>query len=89
MQHYRRLSTSFGIGVITLNMSEPDSSEILYPATRKEILDWDMINKLAEMNPDFKTFLKRVKNDIQNKEIYKEWYDKVHTAEELAAMHKK
>jgi len=85
----RRLSTSFGIGVIELNVAAPDSSEIVFPATRKEVLDWDMINKLATMNSDFKEFLKRVRNDIQSKEIREEWYDKVYKAEELAVMLKK
>lgn len=86
MSELRLLSTSFGIGVIALNVGEPDSSEIVFPATRKEVLDWDMINKLATMNSDFKEFLKRVKNDIQSKEIRKEWYDKIYNAEELAVM---
>lgn len=89
LSELRRLSSSFGIGVIALNVSEPDSSEIIFPATRKEMLDWDMINKLAAMNTDFKEFLRRIKNDIQSKEIRKEWYDKVCKAEELAAMFKK
>lgn len=89
LSELRRLSTSFGIGVIALNVGEPDSSEIVFPAARKEVLDWDMINKLTTMNSDFKQFLKRVKNDIQSKEIRKEWYDKVCNPDELVAVLKK
>lgn len=89
LSELRRLSTSFGIGVIALNVGEPDSSEVVFPATRKEVLDWDMMNKLAAMNTDFREFLKRVKNDIQSKAIRKEWYDRVHEAEELATAFKK
>ncbi len=79
----KRLSTSFGIGVILLNIEDPDSSEILFPAKTRENLDWDTINKLT-MNPDFKEFLKRVKNDLSNKEIRKEKYDKVFDRDTLS-----
>lgn len=72
----KRLSTSFGIGVIRLDAKDPDSSEILLPSRFKDTLDWEAINKLA-INPDFKEFLKRIKNDLSNKEIIKEKYDKI------------
>lgn len=36
----RRLSTSFGIGVVHLDVSDPDSSEVLIPARERETLDW-------------------------------------------------
>jgi uncharacterized protein len=72
----KRLSTSFGIGVIQLNLTDPDSSEVLFPARPKEVLDWDMINKLT-INPDFEAFLKRITIDIKSKEIRKERYDKI------------
>lgn len=78
----RRLSLSFGIGVIKLNIEEPNSSEIICSARTKENLDWDAINKLA-MNPDFVEFLNRLKNDIKSKEIRKEKYDKILSEEEL------
>ncbi len=84
----RRLSTSFGIGVIKINIEEPDSSEILFPARINENLDWDTINKLT-MNPDFKDFLKRIKNDISSKEIRKEKYDKVCNQDDLVKIIKK
>jgi hypothetical protein len=78
----KRLSTSFGIGVLKLDIRDPDSSEIVFPARFREALDWDAINKLT-LNPDFDSFLKRVTNDIVTKEIRKEKYDKVSTTEGL------
>lgn len=84
----RRLSTSFGVGVIKINIDDPDSSEILFPAKTRENLDWDTINKLT-MNPDFKEFLKRIKTDISSKEIRKERYDKVCNQEELGRIIKR
>jgi len=83
LEELSRLATSFGIGIIEINISEPDSSRILFPARNKENLDWDTINKLADLNGDFKNFLKRIKNDIVNKDIVKEQYNKIIEKEKL------
>lgn len=80
-----RLSTSFGIGVIRLDIEDPLSSEILLPARTRENLDWETINKLT-LNRDFKEFLKRIKNDISSTEIRKEEYDKILEPEELVKL---
>jgi len=85
----KRLSTAFGIGVIKLDIEDPDSSEIVLPAKHKRELDWDTINKLVEENPDFREFLKRIKTDLSSKEIRKEKYDKVFEREELIRCIKK
>lgn len=82
LSELRRLSTSFGIGVIKIEIEDPDSSKIVFPAKQKEYLDWETINKLT-FNPDFKEFLNRVKIDISSKEIRREKYDKVMEKEEL------
>jgi hypothetical protein len=79
----RRLSNSFGMGVIQLILDDPASSEILFPARTRENLDWEAMNKLAEENPDFKEFLKRVSTDISSREIREEKYDKVLDPEDL------
>ena len=84
----RRLSTSFGIGVIKINIEDPDSSEILFSARTSDNLDWDSINKLT-MNPDFRTFLIRIKKDISGKEIRREEYDKVCNKDEMVKTIKK
>lgn len=62
MTELKRLSAAFGIGVIKLDIEDPDSSEIVLPAKHKGELDWETINKLAGENPDFREFLKRIKN---------------------------
>lgn len=72
----KRLSVSFDIGIINLNLEDPDDSEIIYPAKSKENLDWETINKLTTLNIDFKEFIKRIKNDISNREVIKELYEK-------------
>jgi len=76
LNELKRLSSSFGIGVIKLNIKNPENCEILFPSKVSENLDWETINKLT-MNEDFSDFLKRINNDLNTKEIRKEWYDKI------------
>jgi hypothetical protein len=78
----RRLSASFGIGIIELDIEDPNSSSVLIPARERDSLDWDALNKLA-MNKDVVELLKRIKNDLQTTEIRKEEYDKVLQPDEL------
>lgn len=79
-----RLSASFGIGVIALDVDDPDSSCVIYAARHKNELDWDSINKLAEINPDFKKFLADVAAVLQTSRVYESEFDKVYPeAEEL------
>ncbi|GIV44640.1 MAG: hypothetical protein KatS3mg035_1763 [Bacteroidia bacterium] len=77
-----RLSSSFGIGILKLNLDDPHSSEIIFPAKYREALDWETINKLT-MNSDFKEFISTVKIDITSKKIHKGEYDPVLQIETL------
>jgi hypothetical protein len=79
----RRLVGSFGIGIIELDIIDPDSSSIIFPAKQKEYLDWETMNKLADMNSDFLNFLQSVRKDLSNKEIRNERYNEVLTKEKL------
>jgi len=81
----QRLSTAFGIGVIKIDVSDPDSTEILLPARQKEVLDWETVDKLATLNPDFREFLKRIKIDLSGKEVRTELYDRVLPVERLVS----
>jgi uncharacterized protein len=82
LQELERLSGSFGIGIIRLDVDDPDSSQILLPARSKDAVDWDTVNKLT-FNPDFSDFLKRIKIDIASREIRRELYDHVTGRDEL------
>lgn len=73
----KRLSGSFGIGVISLSIENPDDSEVLYPAKNRQALDWDSINKLSVENPDFSQFLRDVRIDLDGKKVHPSEYDKV------------
>ncbi|WP_211227755.1 COG2958 family protein [Shimazuella kribbensis] len=85
----RRLSSAFGIGIIRLNIDDPDASETIFAAKFKADMDWETINKLCKENPDFKKFTIRVKNDLTNKEIITSLYDKIYERDQLLSMIKK
>lgn len=78
-----RLSSSFGVGVIELDVNEPNSSSIRFPAQTRENLDWETVNKLTVMNKDFKLFVKRVRIDLKSNEIRKEKYDRIFDEDQL------
>ncbi|MGN7719788.1 COG2958 family protein [Chitinophaga sp. 22620] len=77
-----RLATSFGIGVIELDVEDPHSSEIVIPARYRKNLDWEAINKLA-MNSDFKDFIETVKVDLTSKKIHKKEYNPIEDWENM------
>jgi hypothetical protein len=79
----RRLSASFGIGVIRIALDDPDSSEVLFPAREKDIIDWDTLNKLT-MNKDVEELLVRIRNDLHTKEVIREKYDAILSQDDLA-----
>lgn len=72
-----RLSASFGIGIIQLDLADVDASSVLFPARTKEFLDWETINKLCEQNPNFARFIEDVKIDFESKRIHKAEYDEI------------
>jgi hypothetical protein len=78
----RRLNNAFGIGIIKLNGENVFESEILFPASIKQSIDWDTVNRLANENSDFSDFLKFITEDCKLGKI-KSQYDKVLNLEEL------
>jgi hypothetical protein len=88
MSEINRLANSFGIGLIALNTTNPDDSEILIQAHQRDILDIEMMNKISEINPDFKKFLMGIRDSLSIKKAIKENYDKIIEANELIKMYK-
>ena len=72
-----RLSASFGIGIIALNLADFDSSSVLFPARSRQVLDWETVNKLCEQNTDFEKFIQDVKIDFDSKRVHSSEYDAV------------
>jgi uncharacterized protein len=81
-----RLSGSFGIGVIEMDLANPQDSQVLFPARSKEVIDWDGANKLAKENPDFRKFLTDVRIDISHAVAHETAFDPVPSLDELAAL---
>jgi len=88
-EQLNRLSSSFGIGVIKIDIEDPDSSEILFPARNKEYLDWDTINYISGINIDFKGFIKSVKDAVKIQRIDVKDYDEVLSLDELRKLIKR
>jgi hypothetical protein len=72
-----RLASSFGIGIIHLNLADLSESRVLYPARVKTELDWETINKLCDQNEDFRKFLQSVKIDVSSRKIHHAEFDAV------------
>ncbi|WP_341793652.1 MULTISPECIES: hypothetical protein [unclassified Rickettsia] len=51
------LCTRHGIGFILIDMKNPENSKISIPAKERAEIDWNMANRLAEENKDFKGYL--------------------------------
>lgn len=88
----KRLSDAFGIGVIRLDHQEPDSSEIVYRSRQRTELDWETINKLAALNPDFAEFTKAVRDSLKIHRINPGDFDQIPSdpaklAEQLGSRH--
>ena len=77
LSELERLSSSFGIGIIVLDLADIDSSAILYPARERENLDWELMNKLCEQNQDFESFVENVRIDFEGNKIHPSEYDKI------------
>lgn len=78
MDLMKRLSYSFGIGVISLNSQNVDESVILARAEFRENLDYSVMNELSMKNPDFKKFLESIEEfNIEKEYRSKSEFDEV------------
>lgn len=83
LNELERLSTSFGIGLIELDPEDIDASKIVFHAHKRKALDWETMNKLCDINTDFRKFLQDVKIDFNSKRIHKSEYDEILKEPEL------
>lgn len=77
LSELQRLSASFGIGIIRLEVPDVDESSVVFPARERLALDWETMNKLCEQSPDFAKFLEDVKIDFEAKRVHKAEYDEI------------
>ncbi len=75
----KSLNETYGIGFIKLNIEDYMQSEILIPATYQKELDWNRVDTLYNLNPDFGSFIDNVRINMKNTKILGNDYDKVFT----------
>lgn len=63
IEELSRLNNAFGIGVIKLNPENISQSEIVFQARKKNVLDWNTIERMSSENPDFMEFIRDVSDD--------------------------
>jgi len=68
------LNAAHGIGVILLDVHNPSESQVLLQAKEKITLDWQTINRLIELNSDFKEYIDLINQFSLNKKLkINEW----------------
>jgi hypothetical protein len=77
LSNLERLNNVYGIGIIKLNIENPEKSEIIIPARKKDNVDINFINFLLNRNKDFSCFIKTVIETINNKRININDFDKI------------
>ena len=84
LDELRRLHSSFGIGLIKLEL-EPTETQVLLPSVVRN-LDFKTIDMLVNKNADFKEFIETINGDIQTNDkrrIATQYYDEVLDDESL------
>lgn len=89
LEELRRLSQSFGIGVVRIDVSEPQNSEVLLPARQREEIDWETVNRIATVNEDFTSFLDSASNSVKINQAATNGFDRVLSDDEAAELGKK
>jgi uncharacterized protein len=85
----RSLSRSFGIGIIRLDIEDPDAAEILFAARRREEADWGRLNKMSKVNETVRTFVKRAAMVLSQRfddQTMAAWFDEVLAYDEMSAL---
>jgi len=76
IEDLRSLNSSFGIGVIKLDLENVAQSEILFPSRMRDNLDEEIVSRLAKNN-DFNKFISRINKTIKALDVNKIDYDEV------------
>lgn len=88
MDQLSRLNSSFGIGVIKLNLDDIYQSEILLPSAERK-LDIGMIDELSSINEDFKRLILLINESMKLGRFVDQEYDHVMDDAELEEYLKK
>jgi uncharacterized protein len=78
-----RLANAYGIGVIKLDLVNPDESRVLFEAHFNESIEWGFVNYLFELNADYKMFIEASIDIMKTEALYREKFDKVLSQQEI------
>lgn len=79
-----RLSMSFGIGVIQLDISAPEASRVALPARGRDEIDWETATRIATLNPNFHEFIDSTAKSARINQLAIPDFDPVPSDDELA-----
>ncbi len=77
------LGNKYGMGLLKINIFNPDSSNIIMPACSKRDIDWEITDKLTEENINFKSLFRDIIKNYKKEELDKEHFNNVKSKEHL------
>ncbi len=69
LRRLRRLSRMYGIGVVKLDIENPEESETLFPSAHRKEVDVEFVDHLASINPDFQSVLQAAMDAIKTQRL--------------------
>jgi len=86
LQELNRLSNSYGIGILHLNISEPLQSKILVNSRIKNELDFQTMKKISDNNVNFKDFLSNLNDSVSRDKVITSEFDNVLNEEQIISL---
>jgi hypothetical protein len=77
------LGRKYGVGLIKINIFNPDASNIIMPACPKRDIDWEMTDKLSEENINFKSLFRDIVKNYKKEELNREHFNSIKSKEHL------
>ncbi|PKQ66866.1 hypothetical protein [Raineya orbicola] len=75
LDELKRLNKGYGIGIILLNIHEPENSQVIVEAKEKEVVEINFMNFLSTYNSDFLEFIQECLAIVENKTINIKFFD--------------
>lgn len=88
LEELQMLSQSFGVGIVRLNLSDPDASIVIAPARRREQVDWNRLERIASVSDSVRKFVEfasMTAEKKQHEDTLAAWFDPIQSATYLTA----
>ena len=83
LKEFKQLNGSFGIGLIKIDIEDPEESKIIFQSLQKKNVDIETMNILSKNNVDFRDLIKDIIVDYSSRDKLRGKYDEVIPVEEL------